>query len=243
MFRVTGLKSLGKVGTHILFNYKMPFKMHEIIFFPENVKKILGVTSQFRSGRVRGRVTLNTGILLFGLSEQGRLWQDCASVQACLCLIAAHLFDKYQSLKFLLHCYPILFQYRPEESPPRYLEVRSLHCPTCWVPWLLGLVGTVSLILALLLSYSVSVQTRGVSSKISGSKKSALPYLLGSLAVGAGGYCVLFLLYCYPVPFQYRAEESPQSYQEVRSLHCLTCWVPWLLGLVDTESTSTEAMG
>ena len=59
-----------------------------------------------------------------------------------------------------------------------------------------------SLILALLLSYSVSVQTRGVSSKLSGSKKSALPYLLGSLAVGAGGYgvsysCSIVILFCF----------------------------------------------
>ena len=85
-----------------------------------------------------------------------------------------------------------MFQYRPEESPPSYQEVRSLHCPTCWAPWLLGLEGTESLIQALLLSCYVSVQTRVVSSKLSGSKKSALPYLLGSLAVGAGGYRVSY---------------------------------------------------
>ena len=35
VFRVTGLKNLGTVGTHIFF----PFKMHKIIFFPENLKK------------------------------------------------------------------------------------------------------------------------------------------------------------------------------------------------------------
>ena len=41
----------------------LPFKMHKIIFFPENLKKILGFTSKFRLDRV----TLNTGIYLFGL--------------------------------------------------------------------------------------------------------------------------------------------------------------------------------
>ena len=181
------------------------------------------------------------------MNKQGRLWEDCASVQACLCLIAAHLFDKYQSLLFLLHCYPVLFQYKPEESPPNYLEVRSLHCPTyfvpgCWgwwvlcllfllncylilfqyrpeesppsyqevrslhcptywVPWLLG----EPLILAPLLSCFVSVQTRRVSSKLSGSKKSALPYLLGSLAVGAGGYGV----------YKYRSNGLMKDIQDV----------------------------
>ena len=40
-----------------------PFMISEIIFFPENLKKILGFTSKFS----KGRVTLNTGILLFGL--------------------------------------------------------------------------------------------------------------------------------------------------------------------------------
>ena len=52
VFRVTGLKILGMVGTHSFLNYilkkiKMlcilkgilPFKMHIIIFFPENLKK------------------------------------------------------------------------------------------------------------------------------------------------------------------------------------------------------------
>ena len=54
MFRVTGLKILGRVGTHIFFNYFFfsgkklilcilkgisPFKMHKIIFLPENLEK------------------------------------------------------------------------------------------------------------------------------------------------------------------------------------------------------------
>ena len=34
------------------------FQMHKIIFFPENLKQILGFTSKFRYGQV----TLNTGI-------------------------------------------------------------------------------------------------------------------------------------------------------------------------------------
>ena len=62
VFLVTGLKILGRVGTHIFFNSffflekniflcilkgEMPFKMHEIIyFFPENQKKILGFNSK-----------------------------------------------------------------------------------------------------------------------------------------------------------------------------------------------------
>ena len=41
----------------------LPFKGHEIICFSENLKKILGFTSKLR----QGRVTLNTGIFLFGL--------------------------------------------------------------------------------------------------------------------------------------------------------------------------------
>ena len=60
---VTGLKISDRVGTHfflILFflekkyiilcilKGKMPFKMHKIIFFPKNLKKILGFTSKFR---------------------------------------------------------------------------------------------------------------------------------------------------------------------------------------------------
>ena len=39
------------------------FKMHKVIIFPENLKKIQGFTSKLR----QSRVTLNTGILLFGL--------------------------------------------------------------------------------------------------------------------------------------------------------------------------------
>ena len=54
VFRVTGLKILGRVGTHFFFNYFFfpgknifscilkgisPFKMHKIIYFPENLKK------------------------------------------------------------------------------------------------------------------------------------------------------------------------------------------------------------
>ena len=53
MFRVIGLKILGRVGSHNFFDYfflekniilcilkgEMPFKMHKIIFFPENLKK------------------------------------------------------------------------------------------------------------------------------------------------------------------------------------------------------------
>ena len=67
VFWVTGLKILGRVGTHIFFKKKnsekkyiilciligvLPFRMHKIIFFPENLKK-----SRFH----QGRVTLNTG--------------------------------------------------------------------------------------------------------------------------------------------------------------------------------------
>ena len=51
VFQVTGLKILGRVGIHIFFLEKnntilcilkgeMPFKMHKIVFFPENLKKI-----------------------------------------------------------------------------------------------------------------------------------------------------------------------------------------------------------
>ena len=76
VFRVTGLKILGGVGTHIFFNYLFsgkkimilcifkgisPFKMLKIIFFFENLKKFLGFTNTFR----QGRVTQNSGI--FGL--------------------------------------------------------------------------------------------------------------------------------------------------------------------------------
>ena len=58
VFQVTGLKILGRVGTHIFliffFFWKkyyfmhLAFKMHKIIFFPENLKKILGFASKFR---------------------------------------------------------------------------------------------------------------------------------------------------------------------------------------------------
>ena len=68
VFRVSGLKILGRINTYIFFSGKnvilcilkgiLPFKMHKIIVFPENLKKKLGFTSKFR----KGRVTLNTGI-------------------------------------------------------------------------------------------------------------------------------------------------------------------------------------
>ena len=64
VFRVTGLKILGRImiGTHIFFliifflekydfmhfERHMPYKMHKIIFFPENLKTILGFTSKLR---------------------------------------------------------------------------------------------------------------------------------------------------------------------------------------------------
>ena len=67
MFRVTGLKILGRIGTHIFFLEEnnilcilkgiSPFKMHTIIYFFRKPEKILGFTSKFRSGWV----TLNTG--------------------------------------------------------------------------------------------------------------------------------------------------------------------------------------
>ena len=80
VFQFTGLKVLGRVGTHIFFSifssgkninnfihferhFISPFKMHKIIFFPENLKKILGFTCKFR----KSWVTLNAGIFLFGL--------------------------------------------------------------------------------------------------------------------------------------------------------------------------------
>ena len=44
---------------------KLPFKMHKIIFFPENLKKILGFTSKFR----QGRVTLNAGVFYLALPK------------------------------------------------------------------------------------------------------------------------------------------------------------------------------
>ena len=57
---VTGLKILGRVGTHFSYGFISgkknscilkgisPFKMHKIIYFPENLKKNLGITSKFR---------------------------------------------------------------------------------------------------------------------------------------------------------------------------------------------------
>ena len=46
------------------FERHLPFKMHEVIFFPEKLKKNLGFTSEFRYVQV----TLNTGIFLFGIT-------------------------------------------------------------------------------------------------------------------------------------------------------------------------------
>ena len=58
-----GLKILGREGTPIflIFSFFLkkniiswilksisPFKMHKMIFFPENLKKILGFTTKFR---------------------------------------------------------------------------------------------------------------------------------------------------------------------------------------------------
>ena len=63
LFRVIGLKFLGRVGTHIFFlifffsgkntilcilKGILPFKIRKIIFFPENLKQILRFTSKFR---------------------------------------------------------------------------------------------------------------------------------------------------------------------------------------------------
>ena len=57
--RVTGLKILGRVCTHIfLICLFSPFKMHKIIFLQENLKKIVSFTSKFRLGWV----TLNTDL-------------------------------------------------------------------------------------------------------------------------------------------------------------------------------------
>ena len=64
MFWVTGLKILGRVGLHIFFIIFFlekdiilcilkgisPFKMHKIIYFPENLKKFL--VSSVNLGRV-----------------------------------------------------------------------------------------------------------------------------------------------------------------------------------------------
>ena len=75
VFWVMGLKNLARVG-HILFSLllfmnkkknlcilkgEVPFKMYKIIFFSENLKKILGYTSKL------GRVTLNTDIFYLAL--------------------------------------------------------------------------------------------------------------------------------------------------------------------------------
>ena len=61
--RVTGLNILVRVGTHVfllfffseikfiilcILKYILPFKVHKIIFFPENLKKIPGFASKFR---------------------------------------------------------------------------------------------------------------------------------------------------------------------------------------------------
>ena len=61
VFRLTGLKILGMVGTHIFFLEKKnilcilkcisPFKMHKIIFFSRNLKKFQ--VSSVNLGRVR----------------------------------------------------------------------------------------------------------------------------------------------------------------------------------------------
>ena len=49
VFQVTGLKS--RVGTHFFNLFRIsPFKMRKIIFFPENLQKILGFTSKLRIG-------------------------------------------------------------------------------------------------------------------------------------------------------------------------------------------------
>ena len=60
VFRLMGLKILGRIGTHnIFFSGKkyiilcifkgiLPFKMNKIIYFPEKPEKILGFTSKFR---------------------------------------------------------------------------------------------------------------------------------------------------------------------------------------------------
>ena len=50
VFRVTGLNIFGRVGTYYLiylFLTEMLYKMHMIVYFPENLKKILGFTSKF----------------------------------------------------------------------------------------------------------------------------------------------------------------------------------------------------
>ena len=57
MFWKTGLKFLGGAGTHIflakyiilcILKGMLPFKMHKILFFPENQENHLSFTSKFR---------------------------------------------------------------------------------------------------------------------------------------------------------------------------------------------------
>ena len=62
VFRVTDLKNLGRVGTHIFFNhlfsgkiyyfmhFERPFKMHEIIFFSRKPDFFLGLVNLGRGG-------------------------------------------------------------------------------------------------------------------------------------------------------------------------------------------------
>ena len=75
VFLVTGLKILGRVGTHfflfffletniILYILSFHFAFQNAwnyIFFPQNLKKYLGFTSKIR----KGRVTLNTSIFFY----------------------------------------------------------------------------------------------------------------------------------------------------------------------------------
>ena len=55
-----------------------PFKMHKIIFFPENLKNNLGFASKFRYCRF----TLNTGILYLALclGILGQVWRLIVSI-------------------------------------------------------------------------------------------------------------------------------------------------------------------
>ena len=64
VFRATGLKILGRVGSHIFLNYSYsekkndiilcilkgisPFKMYKNIFFPQKTRFFLGFTSKYR---------------------------------------------------------------------------------------------------------------------------------------------------------------------------------------------------
>ena len=81
MFWVIGLKILGRVCTKIYFLISffleknsilcilkgiLPFKMHTIIFFPENL--IFFYISTVNLGRFGLHLGLNTGIILFGLT-------------------------------------------------------------------------------------------------------------------------------------------------------------------------------